>query len=822
MNHNIVDDEYTVITVDIEKIQQKPTMYISYSGPAGTKHIHYEITNNIIDEHQNPNSISDGKASIYHDASENMSYFQDHGRGIPFDQLENMCTILQAGAKMDRAYGTTAGENGVGLTATNALSEVFEITSTRNGKSKFLQFQEGKKIIDREISIEDTDKHGLLVAFKPSKYFMGNDCALPIDEYMEWLQKSSFFFPEDLEIEFVCDNLPGKQASIHKTYKNMGGVSGYVKLLMPEANLLAQPIILSANMPIVEHDVPVRNEDGTIELTSIDRTISIDVAFNFNPKSQDPRFDAYCNNIENIQGGEHLNAVKSAISSFFMKAMNDSKRKNDKLEYTTNDVLAGIYCVLNMSTDMSTKFESQTKHKLGNKLFYAPVRKLCIDALKQLFKLPEMKRTMTTILDYVKFNAKLRSDNEKQRKTVKTNGTTFLEAKHSLNCISSYVPANNIGKKDGRKKELFIVEGDSAGGNVRAARADSDIQGILALIGKCPCGYRHTASNIGGMLEEFFDKILGCGFGRHFNIDNLLYDRICIDSDADVDGDHICGLLLGAIVKHAPELIIQGHVYRCIMPLYKLVDKRKSKTKENIDKSLFLYHKSELFKIFERSVSKVIRLKFDLDGDFISSANMMRFLYTNRDYYTLLSKLSKHYSLHKDIVEYIAMNPDTFKETIHELGDELNYYPEDDCISGAYQKESYNLIPDKIFMSKLKYLIDVIRIGNEGITHYHMYELKGTPKEFVYQGYKTIGQILEICQKFAPDVSNRYKGLGELNPVEMAEIAMNPNNRMLIQFTIEDMEFVRKTFDVLFLDSHRPTRKQMVQEANISEDDIDN
>ena len=820
MSNKIVDDKFTVITNDIEKIQQKPTMYISFSGPEGTEHLAKEMTNNMIDEHINPKTISDGKTSIYHDAEENMTYFQDHGRGIPFDQLENMCTILQAGAKMDRANGDTAGENGVGLTATNALSEVFEITSTRNGRSKFLQFREGKKVVDREIEIDDKNKHGLLVGFKPSKYFMSNEAALPVDSFTMWLTKQSFFLPKDFEIDFTCDKLPGKEASIHRVFKNTDGLSGYMKTLMPEANLLQKPITLQASMPIVEENVPVRNDDGTIDLISIDRTISIEVAFNFNPKSQDPRFDAFCNNIENIQGGEHLNAVKSAISSFFVKAITDAKRKNDSLEYTANDVLAGVCCVLNMSTDMSTKFESQTKHKLGNKLFYAPVRKLCMDVLKQFFKLPENKRIMNSILDYVKFNAKLRKDNEAKRKTVKTNGLTFMEARYSLNCIKSYVPANNVGKKDGFEKEIFIVEGDSAGGNVRTARADPDIQGILALIGKCPNVYK--SSKIAAMFEEFFNNILRCGYGRNFNIDNLLYDKIIIDSDTDVDGDHICGLLLAAIVKYAPELILQGKVYRCVMPLYKLMDKRRSSETSEVDKSLFLYHKSELFKIFEQNVSKIIRLKFDKDGDFVSSENMCRFLSTNRDYYSLLDRLSGHYSIHKDIIEYIAMNPSTFKETISEFAEEMTYSKEDDCIFGVYKGESYNLIPDKVFMQKLKYLTDVIRVGNDGIAMYHMYELKGPQKEPIYQGYKTIGQIMEICQKFAPEIESRYKGLGELNPQEMLQVAMNPYKRVLIQFTMDDINAVKETFNTLFLTENRDIRKKMVNELVVSEDDIDN
>lgn len=821
MESNIIDDEYTVIDNDIEKIQQKPTMYISFSGQDGVRHLAYEITNNIIDEHLNPNSISDGKASIYHDAEENMTYFQDHGRGIAFDQLENMCTILQAGSKMNRTNGDTAGENGVGMTATNALSEIFEITSTRNGEAKFLQFKEGKKVVDRIIKVDNPSKHGLLVAFKPSQYFLGKDAKLPVEEFMNWLQKMSFFMPKDLEIEFTCDKLPGKEASIHKIYKNSDGVSGYIQTMMPEANMMAKPVVLSESMPITEKDIPVRKDDGSIELISIERTISLEVAFNFNPKSQDPRFDAYCNNIENIQGGEHLNAVKSAITSFFVKEMNDAKRKNDSSEYTANDVLAGLCCVLNMSTDMSTRFESQTKHKLGNKLFYAPVRKLCLDSLKRFFKLPENKKVLTTILNYVKFNAKLREDITNKRKTVKTSGKTFLDAKFQLNCIANYVPANNISKGNSDKRnEIFIVEGDSAGGNVRLARANPDIQAILALIGKCPNEYKTSPSKLGSMFKEVFDEILGCGYGNHFNEDNLLYDKIVIDSDTDVDGDHICGLFLAAVITHAPQLILHGHVYRCVVPLYRLADKKKSSNNDQIDKSLFLYHKSELFRIFERNVSKVVGLKFNKDGEFISSDNMERFLSTNRDYYQVLDTMSRHYSLNKDIIEFIAVHPTDYKTRISELGEELSYSEKEECVSGIYKGEYYSIITDKTFMKKLKYLTNVIQVGNEGVYMYHMYERKGD--DMKYCGYKSIGQIMEICQRFYPEIKSRYKGLGELNPQEMRDIAMNPENRVLIQFTVDDMDYALKTFDTLFLDKYRPVRKKMVQESSLTMDDIDN
>ena len=142
-------------------------------GDRAFLHLTKEIINNVIDENENENSIADGTCDIFYDQSENMVYVSDTGRGINFSELYNACTILHSGTKMRREHGKTAGENGVGLTATNALSEIFEITSYRDGKMKMLQFKNGKLTLDREDKIKG-DRHGLLVAFKPSKLYLGN------------------------------------------------------------------------------------------------------------------------------------------------------------------------------------------------------------------------------------------------------------------------------------------------------------------------------------------------------------------------------------------------------------------------------------------------------------------------------------------------------------------------------------------------------------------------------------------------------------------------------------------------------------------------
>ena len=144
----IIDDKFINYESDIQKIQVKPTMYVSYRGSKAAQHLGQEMFNNMVDEVLNPNTISKGNLSIFIDESTDTITFEDDGRGISFDELENACTIIHSGTKFYRDYGNTAGENGVGLTATNALSEIFEITSYRNGEARYIKFEEGKKIID--------------------------------------------------------------------------------------------------------------------------------------------------------------------------------------------------------------------------------------------------------------------------------------------------------------------------------------------------------------------------------------------------------------------------------------------------------------------------------------------------------------------------------------------------------------------------------------------------------------------------------------------------------------------------------------------------
>ena len=308
------------------------------------------------------------------------------------------------------------------------------------------------------------------------------------------------------------------------------------------------------------------------------------------------------------------------------------------------------------------------------------------------------------------------------------------------------------------------------------------------------------------------------------NIDNLVYDKIIIAFDADVDGQHMTGLTLSSIWACAPDLIKEGHCYRVVTPLYKVAESQAAANKmdkKNINPDDYVFTKNELFDRFERNVLKYARIKFTKGDDFISDENMRRFLYTNRDYYQVLDELSTFESVPKEMIEFIAANRD-YQKKIKELDKELNY--KDGTIYGCFKGDFVAINLTKNFIDKVSYLTNVIENGNDGIYQYEFYDRRGANSDFSYVGHMTIGQIMEICQKYSPYIVNRYKGLGEMSKYEMWKLAMNPNYRRLVRYTVADAQRFESILDDLFLmnSTGRRIRKEMVQSANLSLDDIDN
>lgn len=808
INNNIIDDTMSYKDTDIQRIQAKPTVYISYGGKEGAIHLAKEGINNIIDECTNPKSIgTNGK--IFLDISTGIIDIEDNGRGINFDDLEKVCTLSHAGSKELREDGSSAGENGIGLTAMNALSEIFEITSYRDDVARSIRFREGIKISDDIFKLKK-HKRGLTVSFKPSHLYLGEDADIDAEVLKLWLRKLSYMMDEKITLDYTIKE-PGKDSSTTITFKNEKGIGGYLPDLEPDANLLRTPLVLTNHMTIMEHDVPVYR-DGTVQRVSLERSIELQVAINYNPDSTDTTAHSFTNTIENIEHGEHTRGVVTAITNVFKKMVKDTLKKSDDFDITNNDVIGGLNVVVNVNTTMSTKFKSQTKENLGNPAFYEPCRKLATEALNELMKRPDMKRQFQAITTLIRGNAKSRVAATTVRKKTKDSLASFIDA----SSIPGFVAPNNISQQ-GAYLEIYIVEGDSAGGSARAGRYNADIQGIFKLKGKPKNVYKISDA---GKSEEFKNLFtcLGCGYGKNFDYEALRFVKIIVLSDADIDGDHIYELVVSGIYKHARPLIENGHVYRAVTPLYRLAHKKKD---GEIEVNQYLKDKNEFFEKYEDRVSDKFTIKMS-DGKFITRKNMKNFLVTNRDYYELLKTMSEHYTLDMGIIEFIASNPDTFKENIKELSSELQYDEEGNSIYGVYEGNYNNIIIDDIFMGKVEYLSKVIFTGNDGVLKYHFYEKFKSQDEPVYRGLLTIGQCMELCQKLEPSIDSRFKGLGELKPEELRELVMNPHKRSLIRLCVNDAEEMTNVFNTLNLDTHRDSRKRLVDNNDLTIEDIDN
>lgn len=809
----IIDDKIKNIRNDIEKIQAKPTMYISFIGERAFEHIIHELLDNVKDENLNKHSISDGTCKMLYDQPQNMYYIEDTGRGVPFEELENICTILHSGSKMERAYGNSSGENGVGLTVANALSEVFEITSMRNGQMRMLQFKNGKKTMDVTQAIPK-GKHGLMVAFSPNRMLLGKDCVMPIESVKSWLLKTSFFMPKKMNVQLTIE-YSGKEATSVHQYQNTDGIGGFLPRIVPEANLLKTPVVLE-NSCMIKEEVPVK-KNGKITTVTKDRVIELQFSFNYNAENPGETIRySFCNTLENIEHGEHANAISNVLIAFFKKALKESSSKKN-LDIVSQDILTGLAFVVNINTDLSVGlFTSQTKHKLDNKIIYDPVWKLGMESLDRYFKLPENKKTLNAILGCIRSNISARLAAAQSRRRTKKS-QSFMDT----TLIANYRAPNDIDVP-GTKCELYIVEGDSAGSNAATGRYNNDIQGALGLQGKPSNVYGLSLETLNKKKDAYpdfkklMDDILGCGYGPNFNINNLRYDKIIISTDADVDGGHIAGEIVAIIYYWAPRIILEGHLYRVLTPFYRLSSADKT---ENINNADYIYSKDEYFSRYADIVSG--KFAIEIHGKLTTKADMAKFLKDNKDYYVTLNSIANHYSIHPDIVEYIAVHPDW--SNINKEFPELLYDEKERTITGGYNGDYYSIVPYTVFLEQLGELRSIIETKDAGEYKFEFFT-KVRGKGSTSQGIKTVGQIMSGCSVYEPKIHSRYKGLGEFDPIEFYHLIMDPHKRKLIRLTIQDAEEMVKNMNELFLDSPqmRAVRKNLVATANISVDDIDN
>lgn len=536
----------------LDAVRLRPGMYIGTTGVKGLHHILWEIVDNSIDE------VSNGFATgltvtIHADGSASV---EDDGRGIPVDihpqlgvsGVEVVFTQLHAGGKFDTSnYAHSGGLHGVGASVTNALSEWLTVEVYKSGTTYRMEFESKEvngevkggvpkyHLIDTGVA---TDKHGSKVRFMPDKRIF-ETVVFQFDTIARRLKELAFL-NKGVRIKLVDERVAVGDGYRSLEYCYDGGIIDFVKYINEARTMLySEPVFLSGE------------RDG----------ISMELAFQHTDAYTENLF-SYVNNIPTTEGGTHETGFKAA----YTKVMNDFARrvgmlKDKDANLLGDDYREGLTAVLSVQMT-NVQFEGQTKTKLGNPAARIAIDGLVTQLLGDYFQDPKNEEVGEAILKKGMLAAKVREAARKEKEI-----TRAKNAIDNFNLVGKLTPCT--GKKP-EKNELFIVEGDSAGGTCKQARARS-YQAVLPLRGK-PLNAEKKRIDQVLANEEIRTLIsaLGSGIGEDFNVDNLNYHKVIILSDADVDGYHIRAILLTFFFRYMKDLINEGHVYIGLPPLYKI------------------------------------------------------------------------------------------------------------------------------------------------------------------------------------------------------------------------------------------------------------
>ena len=531
----------------LEAVRKRPGMYIGSTGPRGLHHLVYEIVDNSIDE-----ALAGYCSHIEVDILPgDIIQVKDNGRGIPVGINEKLgmpavtvvLTVLHAGGKFGGGgYKVAGGLHGVGSSVVNALSEWLEVEVSREGHIHHQRFEKGHTVTDLKI-IGDTEETGTTVRFKADPEIFTETTEYDYETLQKRLREQAFL-NAGLSITFTDRRDEENLRSENYCYE--GGISSFVEFLNK-----------------VRGYTPLH--ENVIHLTLTSGGSTAEVAFQYND-SYNENIVSFANNMNTIDGGTHEVAFKTAITRIFNDyAVRYKMFKDDKFRLKGDDVREGIMAVVSVKLE-DAQFESQTKAKLGNTAIGTLVTQLLNDKLTAY--LDENPAVAKTILEKSINSAKVREAAQKARDNARNSKklSSFRMPDKLADCIW----------RDPERTEIYIVEGDSAGGSAKQGR-DRNYQAILSLWGKMLNVEKARIDKV-YTNEKLVPVVaaLGCGIGQDFDISKLRYGKVIIMADADVDGSHICTLLLTFFFRFMRPLIEEGHVYIAQPPLYRVSKAKKT------------------------------------------------------------------------------------------------------------------------------------------------------------------------------------------------------------------------------------------------------
>ncbi|MFR3437290.1 MAG: type IIA DNA topoisomerase subunit B [[Ruminococcus] torques] len=544
--NNTYDAGSISVLEGLEAVRKRPGMYIGSVSTKGLNHLIYEIVDNSVDEHL-AGFCTEIRVVLEKDGTATVT---DNGRGIPVDMHQKgisaarlVFTTLHAGGKFDdSAYKTSGGLHGVGSSVVNALSTYMDVKISRDGAVYHDRYERGVPVIELENGllpkIGKTKKTGTTINFLPDDTIF-EKTKFRAEEVKSRLHETAYLNPE---LTIIFEDKRGDQTE-HIEYHEPEGIIGFIRDLNKKKEALHEPVYFKGEA------------DG----------IEVEAAFQYVNEFHENVL-GFCNNIYNAEGGTHLTGFKTT----FTTVMNQYAReigilKEKDTNFTGADIRNGMTAIISIKHP-DPRFEGQTKTKLDNPDAAKAVGKVAGDEIVLYFD--RNLDVLKTVLSSAEKAAKIRKTEEKAKTNLLTKQKYSFDSNGKLaNCES----------RDPKKCEIFIVEGDSAGGSAKTAR-NRNFQAILPIRGKILNVEKASIDKVLANAEiKTMINAFGCGFsegyGNDFDITKLRYDKIIIMADADVDGAHISTLLLTLFYRFMPELIYEGHVYIAMPPLYKAMPK---------------------------------------------------------------------------------------------------------------------------------------------------------------------------------------------------------------------------------------------------------
>jgi DNA gyrase subunit B len=773
-----------------DAVRKRPAMYIGSTGEIGLHHIVYEVVDNSIDEAL-AGYCDTVEVTIHLDNSITVI---DNGRGIPVDEIkkekrsaaEVVMTKLHAGGKFDsNAYKVSGGLHGVGVSCVNFLSEKLHLEIWRDGKTYEQEYARGIPVAPLK-QTGKTRKRGTKVTFKPDAQIF-TETAFSFDKLSERLREKAFL-NKGIRIT-IKDEREDPERSHEFYYK--GGIAEFVKHLNKNKSTL--------------HDKPIYFErEG--------ENLSIEVAIQYND-GYDEKVYSFANNINTVDGGTHLSGFRSAFTrTINAYAQSSGLAKNFKGSLTGDDVREGLVAVISVKLPQP-QFEGQTKGKLNSDVKGA-VESFLNDRLTEFFEQnpPVARKIVGKALDAARAREAARKAREIVRKGAL--GSTMLPGKLA-----------DCQERDPSLSEIYIVEGDSAGGSAKQGR-DRKNQAILPLKGKILNVEKARFDKMLGHSEiKSLITALGTGIGKDdFDISKLRYHKIILMTDADVDGSHIRTLLLTFFYRQMPALVERGHVFIAQPPLFKV---KRGKKEE------YIKDESTMIRYLMRQATSDMTVKPAGAGQPIEGRELAKSLEQMVDFKRYCERATRRLGGDPQLLNILLESLSGRKGALRKEGLTLRKVFQDADlmakIEGALDKAGYkteltsdeehglweietvsntgvNLVIDWNFASFVEFqkAVELFKTLEDDLAAPFVSGENGTSEE-VPTREALLEKVLTAAKK---DLTiQRYKGLGEMNPEQLWETTMNPDKRTLLEVRIDDMVETDQIFTVLMGDAVEPRRK---------------